>query len=73
MEAQRDEPGSEYNYPIGGPESSDARLVRVEPIGNGNHRVTVIKPDEFAGYWLEFSRDTATSALMLAKPDGSSG
>jgi len=73
MEAQRDEPGSEYNYPIGGPESSDARLVHVEPIGGGQHRVTVLKPDDFAGHWLEFSRDTATSALMLKKPDGLPG
>src|SRR5262249_37445817 len=64
MEAQRDVPGSEYNHPVGGPESSDARLVRVESIGGGKHRLTVIKPDEFAGYSLEFSRDTATSALM---------
>ena len=52
-----------------------ARLCRLvsADIGGGQHRVTVLKPDDFAGHWLEFSRDTATSALMLKKPDGLPG
>jgi hypothetical protein len=33
-------------------------LVAVESRGDGVYRITVKEPAEFAGYWLEFSRDT---------------
>ncbi len=70
MEAQRDQPELEFAYPVDGPESSDARLVNVEPTGDGAHRLTVLKPDEFAGWSLVFSRDSPANDLNLAAPDG---
>lgn len=68
MEALGVTPGSDFDAPVGGPDSGDARLVRIEPTGVGVHRLTVLKPEEFAGYWLEFSRETPTSGLTLRQP-----
>jgi len=65
MEALRVVPEEEFTSPVGGSAVSDARLVRVEPLGNGSHRLTVLKPDEYQGYFLDFSRDTASNALVL--------
>ena len=68
MEALRTEPGTEFTAPVGGSSVSDARLVAVAPLGGGAHRLTVLKPDEFAGYFLEFSRETPSSQLQLQAP-----
>ena len=65
MEALRINPQTEFKSPVGGSAVSDARLVSVEPIGNGFHRIVVLKPDQFMGYQLEFSRDTASNELVL--------
>ncbi|QKZ19924.1 ATP-binding protein [Streptomyces chartreusis] len=68
MEAQRLDPDIEFQAPVGPSAETDARLVRVEPTEPGFHRLTVIAPREFAGYWLEFSRDTPSSGLVLQPP-----
>lgn len=70
MEALRVNPGTKFHVPVGGSAISDARLVSVEPTGDGVHKLTVKKPDEFAGYWLEFSRETPSSQLLLQPPVG---
>lgn len=68
MEALRVNPDTEFRAPVGGSGATDARLVRVEPTGIGTHRLTVLKPDEFVGYSLEFSRETPSSQLVLQPP-----
>ena len=68
MEALRATPESVFQSPIGGPDGGDARLVSVEPVGNGFYRLIVLRPEEFAGYWCEFSRDTPSSGLLLRRP-----
>lgn len=65
MEALRIDPAAQYTSPVGGSSASDSRLVAVQPVGDGRHRITVLKPDAFAGRWLEFSRDTPSSQLQL--------
>lgn len=68
MEALRVNPETDFRAPVGGSGATDARLVQVEPLGNGVHRLTVLRPDEFRGFFLEFSRDTPSSQLMLQRP-----
>lgn len=65
MEALRVNPGTEFRAPVGGSAVSDSRLVSVVPVSDGTHRLTVLKPDAFAGHWLEFSRETPSSQLVL--------
>jgi hypothetical protein len=65
MEALRVSPSTEFSAPVGSAADSDARLVRVEPLGDGRHRLVVLKPDDFAGRWLEFSRETPSTDLIL--------
>jgi len=45
MEAQRVNPGTEFNAPVGGSASSDSRLVSVKPLANQSHKLTVLKPN----------------------------
>ncbi len=68
VEAQRLDPEAEFAAPVGGSAANDPRLVTVEPVGTGLHRITVIAPPEFAGYWVEFSRDTSPNSLVLQPP-----
>jgi hypothetical protein len=70
MEALRINPDAEFSAPIGGTGSSDARLVSVQSLGAGSYRLTVNEPREFRGCWLEFSRDTPSSQLVLEPPRG---
>lgn len=69
MEALGVNPGTDFYAPVGGSAMSDARLVSISPLGAGAHRLVVKKPDEFAGQWLDFSRDTPSSALKLRSAD----
>jgi hypothetical protein len=73
MEALRVNPGTSFSEPVGGSAVSDARLVTVQPVSDGVHRLTVKRPDAFAGYWLEFSRETPSNQLILQPPTSSSG
>lgn len=68
MEALRVNPEAQFTGPVGGSAGSDSRLVAVEPLGNGRHRLRVRKPDALAGYWLDFSRHTPSSQLELQPP-----
>jgi predicted ATPase len=68
MEAQRLSPGQTFSRPVGQTAETDAKLVLVEPLENGQHRITVQRPVEFRGYWLDFDRDTPASRLQLSKP-----
>jgi hypothetical protein len=68
MEALRLNPDADFSRPVGLTSMSDGRLVDIVPLGNGKHKAIVKKPDAFAGYWVEFSRDTPSSKLTLQKP-----
>lgn len=68
MEALRVNPETEFTAPVGGTATADARLVRVTPLPRGTHRLTVLKPDSFSGYFVEFSRATPSSELQLQPP-----
>jgi hypothetical protein len=70
MEALRINPAARFNVPIGGSAVTDARLVSVDPVGDGVHRLMVKEPAEFRGYWLDFSRETPSSQLVLHRPGG---
>jgi hypothetical protein len=69
MEAERTSPGVVFRAPVGGNAVADARLLRVDPVQDGRYRLTVIAPQQFIGYWLEFSRDTPSSDLQLQPPE----
>ncbi|MDG4755304.1 AAA family ATPase [Micromonospora sp. WMMD718] len=69
MEALRLSPGTDFSQPVGVTSKSDGRLVQVTPIGDGVHRLTVLAPAEFAGYWLEFARHTPSTDLVLREPE----
>ncbi|AYV29942.1 hypothetical protein EES41_24795 [Streptomyces sp. ADI95-16] len=68
QEAIRSDPEAQFSMPVGASSVADARLVEVVPIGDGFHRLVVRTPKPFVGYWLEFSRDTASSQLNLQPP-----
>lgn len=68
MEAQRGDPTVLFTSPVGGSAKSDSRLVSVVPVGKGVHRIVVIAPDAFAGHWVEFSRETPSTELLLSPP-----
>jgi hypothetical protein len=68
MEAQRLDPDRQFHAPVGSGEGSN-RLVTVAPIGVGKHMITVLRPEQFAGWWLEFDRNTPPNDLALQKPN----
>ncbi|MGW2015594.1 ATP-dependent nuclease [Streptomyces sp. NPDC001927] len=68
MEAQRLTPGLSLSNLLGPSAKSDARIAGIAPLGDGRHRLTVHTPEEFAGYWVEFSRETPSSQLNLKAP-----
>jgi hypothetical protein len=43
----------------------DSQVVDIAELDGRKLRITVKQPDEFAGYWLEFSRDTAPNQMDL--------
>ncbi|MCE7482741.1 ATP-binding protein [Microbacterium profundi] len=65
MEALRDNPTAQFHAPVGPSAQADARLVNVIPVKDGVHRLEVIAPIEFAGWWLEFSRESRATELNL--------
>jgi predicted ATPase len=69
MEALRMDPAAEFHAPVGVSAVTDGRLVTITPLGEGEYRMIIKKPDDFAGYWLDFSRDTPSNSLILQKPD----
>lgn len=68
MEALRARPDGQFNKPIGSTSESDGRLVQVEPLGPGHHRIVVKRPVKFEGYWVDFTRETPATMLDLKEP-----
>ncbi|MFI0795673.1 ATP-dependent nuclease [Micromonospora rubida] len=68
MQALRLSPDSKFCDFIGATAISDARLAQITPLDDGLHRLTVVAPREFVGYWLDFSRETPSSDLILKPP-----
>jgi hypothetical protein len=68
MEALRSDPERAFTRPPGSTGESDAKLVQIDPLGEGKYRLTVVRPPEFAGYWFEFSRDSSPNSLNLNPP-----
>ncbi|MFJ3400532.1 ATP-dependent nuclease [Streptomyces microflavus] len=68
MEVQRLNPGIQLRNTVGSSSTGDARIARVEPVSSDVHRITVMAPREFSGYWVEFSRETPSSELNLRPP-----
>lgn len=70
IEAIGTQPGSLYHMPVGSSREVDAQLVSISPVGmGGRHRLTMVKPAQFADQWVEFDRDTPASQLTLRPPD----
>lgn len=73
MEALRLQTDAAFTSPVGAASESDSRLVDVAFVGGGVHRITVKTPDDFTGWWLEFSRETPSAGLLLQPPDVTAG
>lgn len=68
LRKQREDPKTAITSPIGSTAEADRRLVTVSPAPDGAHRLEVLTPPEFAGYWMEFSRDTPPTQYLLQPP-----
>jgi len=68
MESQRLDPTIALTSLVGPSSNNDSRIVNIECVSEGRHRLTVHAPQEFTGYWVEFSRDTPSSQLNLQPP-----
>lgn len=68
MEAQRLKPTAEFTA-VPGSDVSVGKLVEIRPLGQGAHRITVLRPEQFAGWWLDFDRSTPPNALVLQRPE----
>ncbi|MCJ1683270.1 ATP-dependent endonuclease [Rathayibacter sp. VKM Ac-2928] len=65
MEAIRSTPEQVLVAPVGPTAISDLRLVDVTHLGDSRYRLTVKKPETFAGFYLDFSRSTPSDQLTL--------
>jgi hypothetical protein len=65
--------GAQLTTPPGPSAESDARLVDIQPLGDGKHRLTVKRPVAFQGWWMDFSRDTPASQFTLSEPAPAGG
>jgi hypothetical protein len=70
MTFERSNPGVPYRMPAGEQGAALSRLAEVESLEGGRSRITLKAPRKFQGYWLEFSRESATSELELHPPVG---
>ncbi|AEI13356.1 AAA family ATPase [Cellulomonas gilvus] len=68
MEAMRTSPGQVFFAPVGQSAVGDSRLVQVRHQGGDTYRITVRAPAQFEGYWLDFSRETPSTKLVLRPP-----
>lgn len=68
LERLRAAPEVAFMAPTGPTADADARLVEVINVGPGIHRIVVRTPEQFAGYWVDFSRETPPSAIVLTPP-----
>jgi DNA polymerase III delta prime subunit len=65
----RRNPGRECTSPVGMFADADARLVTVEPLGDGRHALIVKEPAEFRGCRLEFDRSTSPDEMRIQPPE----
>lgn len=70
MEFQLVNPGEPYRPPVGEDSRTTARVASIDPVGDDMHRITVVAPDAYVGYWVEFSRATPATDLRLKPPVG---
>jgi predicted ATPase len=69
LEALRLSPETRFHRPVGSAAVGDARLADVSFLESTNkHRITVRLPEQFAGFWVEFDRDTPPSQIVLQPP-----
>jgi hypothetical protein len=69
LRALRLTPDARFDRPLGSTSESDSRLVSIAPIGDtGVHRLVVLAPEEFAGYWVDFDRSTSPDETNLKPP-----
>lgn len=69
LEALRLSPQEQLSRAVGGTAEGDVRIADVSYVASTQrHRITVKLPPEYAGYWLEFDRDTPPAALILRPP-----
>ena len=73
VEAQRLDPRTRGRTLLGAKAQVYERLVEVEPHGEDSHRITVRAPEEYADYWLVFSRETSPAKLQLQEPGREAG
>lgn len=66
--AQRIDPFATFTRPVGSSSHIDEKLVRIESLTGGRHRLTVKLPTEFAGHWMDFDRDTSSNDMSLNPP-----
>ncbi|MCU1532320.1 MAG: hypothetical protein JWO49_1891 [Arthrobacter sp.] len=66
--AQGIDPSASFNRPVGTTSSIDEKLVNIQPLSEGRYRLTVKLPAEFAGYWMDFDRDTSSNDMRLESP-----
>jgi predicted ATPase len=66
--AQRIDPSAAFIRPVGSSSSIDEKLVHIQPLSEGRYRLTVKLPAEFAGYWMDFDRDTSSNDMRLNSP-----
>lgn len=64
----RTSPGQVFSAPVGQNAVGDSRLVQIEHLGDDAYRITVRAPENFRGYWLDFSRETPSTELVLQPP-----
>lgn len=64
-------PGRRFSSGSSGFNAIDSQLVDIAAMDDGRHRITVKAPEEFAGYWVEFDRQTSPSSMALQRPETS--
>jgi hypothetical protein len=67
LSAQRLNPDRQFDSPLGAGVGAE-RLVSVTPVAERRHRITVQRPKQFLGWWIEIDRDTPPSAFVLRPP-----
>lgn len=71
--AQRIDPSASFIRPVGTSAAIDGKLVHIMPLAKGRYRLIVKVPTEFAGYWMDFDRDTSSNDMRLKAPQFEDG
>lgn len=62
-------PEARLDRPVGPNAESDGRLVVVEFVEEGVHRIVVRSPAQFNGYWIDVARDKPVANWNLNQPE----